>query len=117
MPTYDYQCSACEHAFEAFHSITAQPLKKCPSCGKNKLRRLIGTGAALLFKGDGFYITDYRSESYKQAAKAESGAADKTAAGTPDKAATGAAADAKPKAEPKPAAAAPASHKKHPKKK
>ena len=74
MPTYDYQCTGCEHAFEAFQSITAAPLKKCPECGKNKLRRLIGTGAALLFKGEGFYITDYRSESYKQAAQAESGA-------------------------------------------
>ncbi|HRK31847.1 MAG TPA: zinc ribbon domain-containing protein [Tepidisphaeraceae bacterium] len=72
MPTYDYKCEKCEHAFEAFQSITAAPLKKCPSCKKPKLRRLIGTGAALLFKGDGFYITDYRSEKYKEAAKADS---------------------------------------------
>jgi putative FmdB family regulatory protein len=71
MPTYDYRCDGCEHAFEAFQSITAKPLRKCPECGKSRLRRLIGTGAALLFKGDGFYITDYRSEKYKEAAKAD----------------------------------------------
>jgi putative FmdB family regulatory protein len=73
MPTYDYRCDACGHSFEHFQSITASPLKKCPDCGKSKLRRLIGTGAAVLFKGDGFYITDYRSENYKKAAEAESG--------------------------------------------
>ena len=71
MPTYDYHCTACDHAFEEFQSMTAPLLKKCPKCGKNKLERLIGTGAALLFKGSGFYQTDYRSESYKQAAKAD----------------------------------------------
>lgn len=71
MPTYDYRCDACEHAFEEFQSMTEEPLKKCPKCGKKKLRRLIGTGAAILFKGSGFYQTDYRSESYKSAAKAE----------------------------------------------
>lgn len=75
MPTYDYRCEKCKHEFEAFQSITAAPLKKCPKCAKQSLRRLIGTGAALLFKGDGFYITDYRSEKYKEAAKADSGAA------------------------------------------
>lgn len=74
MPTYDYRCEKCKHEFEAFQSITAAPLKKCPKCAKQSLRRLIGTGAALLFKGDGFYITDYRSEKYKEAAKADSGA-------------------------------------------
>lgn len=72
MPTYDYQCQACSHTFEEFQSITADPLKKCPACGKNKLQRLIGTGAGVLFKGSGFYQTDYRSDSYKQAAKKES---------------------------------------------
>jgi putative FmdB family regulatory protein len=70
MPTYDYKCDACEHAFEEFQSMTEEPLKKCPRCKKKKLRRLIGTGAAILFKGSGFYQTDYRSESYKSAAKA-----------------------------------------------
>ncbi len=71
MPTYDYECDACKHAFEEFQSMSEAPLKKCPKCGKNKLRRLIGTGAAILFKGSGFYQTDYRSDSYKSAAKAE----------------------------------------------
>ena len=71
MPTYDYECDACQHAFEEFQSMMDKPLKKCPKCGKLKLRRLIGTGAAILFKGSGFYQTDYRSESYKSAAKAD----------------------------------------------
>jgi len=71
MPTYEYQCSQCGHAFEEFQSITAQPIKKCPSCGKNKVQRLIGCGAGLIFKGSGFYETDYRSENYKKAAKSE----------------------------------------------
>src|SRR6478672_1875048 len=70
MPTYDYKCDACEHGFEEFQAMKDEPLKKCPRCKKNKLRRLIGTGAAILFKGSGFYQTDYRSESYKTAAKA-----------------------------------------------
>lgn len=71
MPTYDYKCKACDHAFEAFQSMTAKPLRKCPECGKSTLERLIGTGAAILFKGSGFYQTDYRSESYKKAAEAD----------------------------------------------
>lgn len=71
MPTYDYRCNACEHEFEEFQSMTAPVLKKCPKCGKNKLERLIGTGAALMFKGSGFYITDYRSDSYKKSAEAD----------------------------------------------
>ncbi len=72
MPTYDYRCEACGHEHEAFQSITANPLRKCPNCGKLKLKRLIGTGAGIIFKGSGFYETDYRSDSYKKAAKAES---------------------------------------------
>ena len=71
MPTYEYHCDACEHHFDEFQSIMDQPLKKCPECGKPRLRRIFGTGAAILFKGSGFYQTDYRSESYKAAAKAE----------------------------------------------
>ena len=71
MPTYEYICDACEHELEEFQSITADPLKKCPECGKNKLRRLIGTGAGIIFKGSGFYETDYRSDGYKKAEKAE----------------------------------------------
>jgi putative FmdB family regulatory protein len=80
VPTYEYQCDGCGHEFDEFQSMKDEPLTKCPKCKKNKLRRLFGTGAALLFKGEGFYQTDYRSESYKAAAKAEaekSGSADK----------------------------------------
>ncbi len=71
MPTYQYQCDACDHEFEEMQSIKDEPLVKCPKCKKKKLRRLIGGGAGLIFKGSGFYITDYRSDSYKSAAKAE----------------------------------------------
>ncbi len=78
MPTYEYKCAACGHAFEQFQSITAEPIKKCPACGKNKVRRLIGTGAGLIFKGSGFYITDYRDSGYQEKAKAESGASTST---------------------------------------
>lgn len=73
MPTYEYICDSCEHQFETFQSITADPLVKCPECGKKKLRRLIGTGAAIIFKGSGFYCTDYRSDSYRQAASKDNG--------------------------------------------
>jgi putative FmdB family regulatory protein len=72
MPTYEYQCNNCEHLFEEFQSITAKPLKKCPECKKMRLRRLIGGGSGLIFKGSGFYITDYRSDSYKASAKKDS---------------------------------------------
>ena len=75
MPTYEYRCKGCGHEFEEFQSITAAPLKKCPSCAKSRLERLIGTGSAVMFKGGGFYETDYRSESYKKAAKADADAA------------------------------------------
>jgi putative FmdB family regulatory protein len=83
MPTYDYECDACGHAFELFQSITAPVEKKCPKCGKNKLRRLLGTGAAVMFKGSGFYQTDYRSESYKKAAESEKKASSGDSASTP----------------------------------
>ncbi|MGE0606087.1 MAG: FmdB family zinc ribbon protein [Pirellulales bacterium] len=72
MPTYDYQCDACDHKFELFQGINDPLKKKCPECGKNKLRRLFGTGAAIVFKGSGFYQTDYRSEGYKKSAAADS---------------------------------------------
>lgn len=72
MPTYDYVCDACGHEFEAFESIKADPQTDCPACSQPKLRRKIGPGAAILFKGSGFYQTDYRSDSYKKAAKADS---------------------------------------------
>ena len=72
MPTYEYACPDCEHEFETFQSITAKPIRKCPECGKRKVQRLISGGAGLLFKGSGFYITDYRSDNYKSAAKKDS---------------------------------------------
>jgi putative FmdB family regulatory protein len=72
MPTYDYLCDACGHKFELFQSINDPVQKKCPACKKLKLRRLFGTGAAIVFKGSGFYQTDYRSDSYKKAASADS---------------------------------------------
>ncbi|MGD0552044.1 MAG: zinc ribbon domain-containing protein [Sedimentisphaerales bacterium] len=71
MPTYEYKCDKCGHQFEQMQSITSKSLRKCPKCGKSALRRLIGTGAGLIFKGSGFYATDYRSENYKESAKKE----------------------------------------------
>lgn len=72
MPTYEYECRTCGKTFELFQSISASPRRTC-SCGKKgKVRRLLGTGAGFLFKGSGFYTTDYRSESYKKAVQAES---------------------------------------------
>ncbi|HVT82911.1 MAG TPA: FmdB family zinc ribbon protein [Phycisphaerae bacterium] len=71
MPTYEYACEACGHKFEEFQSITAKPITKCPACGKKKVKRLISAGAGFIFKGSGFYITDYRDENYKNAAKSD----------------------------------------------
>jgi putative FmdB family regulatory protein len=92
MPTYEYHCDACEHHFDEFQSMSEPALKKCPQCKKPKLRRVFGTGAAILFKGSGFYETDYRSESYKQAAKADQESSSKSngdgANGTSDKSGT-----------------------------
>ena len=88
MPTYDYQCEKCKKTFEIFQSMKDPALKSCPkdrcqqkSWGKGKVRRLLGTGAGLIFKGSGFYITDYRSEGYKAAAKSDSGSAETKTAG------------------------------------
>ena len=72
MPTYDYICEACGHHWELFQRITEDPIKKCPACNRRKAVRQFGTGAAVVFKGSGFYETDYRSESYKKSAAAES---------------------------------------------
>ena len=77
MPTYEYACNACGHEFEKFQSITARPIRTCPECGLRKVRRLIGAGAGILFKGSGFYQTDYRSESYRKAAEKDKPAAAK----------------------------------------
>jgi putative FmdB family regulatory protein len=78
MPTYEYECSKCGHVTEVFQSITAKPLRKlpepCEGCGERvSVTRLLGTGGAVIFKGSGFYETDYRSESYKKAAEAAKG--------------------------------------------
>lgn len=74
MPTYEYECQKCHKTFELFQSMKDEPVKICPDkkC-KGKVKRLLGTGAGLIFKGSGFYITDYRSEGYKQAAKKDGG--------------------------------------------
>lgn len=60
MPTYEYECGNCQHAFEEFQAMSDKPLRKCPKCGKLKLQRLIGAGAGIIFKGSGFYETDYK---------------------------------------------------------
>lgn len=91
MPTYEYECGRCGHRFEQFQRITAPPRKKCPKCS-GSVKRLLGTGAGLIFKGSGFYSTDYRSPTYQKAAKADAAsasapasapAADKKPASTP----------------------------------
>jgi putative FmdB family regulatory protein len=71
MPTYEYICENCGRRLERFQSITARPIRICPACGKRELKRLIGSGAGVIFKGSGFYQTDYRSENYKNAEKSE----------------------------------------------
>jgi putative FmdB family regulatory protein len=76
MPTYEYRCDACGHQFELFQSMTAPVKRKCPKCSKPRLQRLICTGTDIIFKGGGFYETDYRSEGYKKAAEAEKKAAE-----------------------------------------
>jgi putative FmdB family regulatory protein len=84
MPTYDYECTKCAHRFEAFHSMSAEPLKVCPEC-KGKVQRQIGTGAGILFKGSGFYQTDYRSSGYTKEAAADKPAAEKPKTDAPKK--------------------------------
>jgi putative FmdB family regulatory protein len=71
MPTYEYKCNNCGHKFEKFHSITSPAIRKCPECGKNAVERLISAGGGLIFKGSGFYITDYRDAAYTDKAKAD----------------------------------------------
>ncbi|MCP5007646.1 MAG: zinc ribbon domain-containing protein [Planctomycetes bacterium] len=77
MPTYDYRCNACDHEFELFQSIKDKPIRKCPECKKLKVERLIGAGSTIIFKGTGFYQTDYRSEEYKSRVKEETSSSDK----------------------------------------
>ena len=71
MPTYEYECRNCHHKFELYQNITAKPITRCPKCKKNKVRRLIGRGAGIIFKGSGFYQTDYRSDHYKKQSAAD----------------------------------------------
>ena len=73
MPTYEYLCKSCEENFDKFQSITAEPIKECPKCGQETVNRVIGAGAGIIFKGSGFYKTDYRSDSYKKSAAKEKG--------------------------------------------
>ena len=89
MPTYDYVCEACGHQFEHFQSMSSRQLRKCPECEKPRLKRLIGAGAGLLFKGSGFYITDYRSDSYQSDAKKDSGTGETSKKDSPKKDSSG----------------------------
>ena len=102
MPTYEYRCDGCKKQVEAFQMITARPLRKCPRCGQNRLKRLIGTGAAVMFKGGGFYQTDYRSEGYKKSAEAEKKSAEPKSETKSDTKVESKSADAQPKETTKP---------------
>lgn len=104
MPTYEYRCEACGHQFERYQSITAAPLRKCPACGQRTVQRLLGTGGGIIFKGSGFYQTDYRSESYKKAASAEKNTASGNGHATPAKTGDKAPAASKPVRKPADAA-------------
>ncbi|MCF6157932.1 MAG: zinc ribbon domain-containing protein [wastewater metagenome] len=84
MPTYDYRCCECDHTFEVFQHITEKPIERCPACGEQKVEKVIGAGSCIIFKGSGFYQTDYRSEEYKSKAKKESESV-KCEAKTPEK--------------------------------
>ena len=77
MPTYEYECQKCGHHFELYQSIKDAPKRACPKC-RGRVKRLLGTGAGLIFKGSGFYVTDYRKPSYKEAATKESGSSTST---------------------------------------
>jgi putative FmdB family regulatory protein len=115
MPTYEYACSKCGHHFDQFQSMRDEPLKKCPKCHKAALKRLIGGGAGLIFKGSGFYITDYKNQGMAKAASAESGGAAGAKPEAGGKAEAGAkpagAAKAETAAKPAPAPAEPAKKK------
>ena len=82
MPTYEYRCTTCSHEFEKFQRMSEEPVAECPECGAKSERKL-SAGAGLLFKGSGFYITDYRSDGYKQSAKAEKGDSGKASESKP----------------------------------
>lgn len=87
MPTYEYECTKCGHSFERFQSMKDEPLKRCPKC-RCKVRRLVGSGAGIIFKGSGFYQTDYRSSNYNDAAKKEKTAGESAGSSVSDSKAT-----------------------------
>ncbi|GJM18283.1 MAG: hypothetical protein DHS20C14_04960 [Phycisphaeraceae bacterium] len=105
MPTYDYKCNGCGHEFELFQKMSDPIKRTCPACKKKQLERLIGTGAAVIFKGSGFYETDYRSESYKKSADADKKAAEPK---KDDAKKSDTKKDTKAKTEPKPSSSKPA---------
>ena len=86
MPTYEYRCHACDNKWEEFQSIKAEPTKKCPKCKKAKAERIISAGGGIIFKGSGFYQTDYRSESYKKGADAAKKASESSSTSSSDSA-------------------------------
>lgn len=89
MPTYDYECQKCGHTFEAFQSMKDKPLRVCPQCSARRLRRLIGAGAAVIFKGSGFYQTDYRSAEYNEKRNKEENASSVSASESSGKSSEG----------------------------
>jgi putative FmdB family regulatory protein len=99
MPTYEYRCNACDNKWEEFQSIKAEPTKKCPKCKKAKAERIISAGGGIIFKGSGFYQTDYRSESYKKGAEAAKKASDTANTSSSDSAKSDSTPAAKPKKE------------------
>ena len=101
MPTYEYRCHACDNKWEEFQSIKAEPTKKCPKCKKAKAERIISAGGGIIFKGSGFYQTDYRSESYKKGAEAAKKASDSSSASTSDSKSDTTKSESKPAAKPK----------------
>jgi len=86
MPTYEYRCNACDNKWEEFQSIKAEPTKKCPKCKKARAERIISAGGGIIFKGSGFYQTDYRSDSYKKGADAAKKASESSTATASDSA-------------------------------
>lgn len=95
MPTYEYECQDCDERFEIFHPMSEKPRKTCPKCGKDTLKRLLGTGAGIIFKGSGFYCTDYRSNTYSNAKKADASSSAAPAAKTETKTSDAGASSAK----------------------
>jgi putative FmdB family regulatory protein len=91
MPTYEYECTKCGHHFEQFQSMRDEPLKKCPKCRRASLKRLVGGGAGLIFKGSGFYITDYRKKGQTRPSEGESKPAGDSKPAADSKAAKGSA--------------------------